>query len=81
MATKPDSNQSMRSLFNEIEKAKHEMELSENTFQWVQNEPGAVDLAITKKQAAVEHYNFLIRQAKKMGLKLNNKELINKLLK
>ena len=37
---KPDNNQCLSSLVDEIEKARYEMELSENAFQWAQNDPG-----------------------------------------
>ncbi|HHY41383.1 MAG TPA: DUF2508 family protein [Thermoanaerobacterales bacterium] len=68
-------------LIEEIEKALLEINLSEKAFQWAQNDPDAVDLAIAKKQAAMQHYDFLIKQAKKAGLKLDKGQLIAKILK
>lgn len=82
MTQSPDSNQeSWKNLIDEIEKARLEIDLSEKAFQWAQNNPEAVDLAITKEQAAIEHFDFLIKQAKKMGLKLDMNQLIAKVLK
>lgn len=68
-------------LMNEIEKALLEIELSEKAFQWAQNDADEVDLAIARKQAAIQHFDFLIKQAKKAGLKLDRKQLIEKILK
>lgn len=77
-----DSNKERgNSLIEEIEKALLEINLSEKAFQWAQNDPDAVDLAIARKQAAVQHFDFLIKQAKKAGLKLDKSQLIAKLLK
>ena len=67
MEKSPDSNQdSKKYLLQEIDRARLEITISENAFQWVQNDPVAIDLAITRKKAAVEHFNFLIIQAKQM---------------
>lgn len=68
-------------LMEEIEKALLEIELSEKAFQWAQNDADKVDLAIARKQAAIRHFDFLIKQAKKAGLKLDRKQLIEKILK
>lgn len=82
MSQIPDSNQASRKkLIDEIEKARLEMNLCEKAFQWAENDPDAVELAITRKQAAIEHFEFLIKQAKKAGLKLDRNQLIAKVLK
>ena len=82
MAKSPDSNrESWKNLIDEIEKARLEIDLSEKAFQWAQNDPEEVDLAITRQQAAVEYFDFLTKKAKKMGLKLDKNELITKVLK
>ena len=82
MAKSPDSNrESWKNLIDEIEKAQLEINLSEKAFQWAQNDPEEVDLAITRQQAAVEYFDFLTKKAKKMGLKLDKNELITKVLK
>ena len=77
-----DSNKERgNNLIEEIEKALLEINLSEKAFQWAQNDNDAVDLAIARKQAAMQHFDFLIKQAKKAGLKLDRKQLIGKILK
>ncbi|NLU09972.1 MAG: DUF2508 family protein [Tepidanaerobacter acetatoxydans] len=82
MTQTSDTNyENPEALIAEIEKACLEMYLSERAFQWAQNDSEAVDLAIIRKQAAVEHFDFLIKQAKKTGLKLDKNQLINKILK
>ena len=82
MAKSPDSNrESWKNLIDEIEKARLEIDLSEKAFQWAQNDPEEVDLAITRKQAAAEYFDFLSKRAKKMGLKLDKNQLITKVLK
>ncbi|MDD2503497.1 MAG: DUF2508 family protein, partial [Clostridia bacterium] len=79
MVQSSDSNQKIcKDLLDEIDKARLEIELSEKTFQWAENDPEAIDLAITRKRAAVEHFNFLIKQAKKINLKLEKEDLINR---
>jgi hypothetical protein len=82
MAKSPDSNQEgWKNIIDEIEKALLEIDLSEKAFQWAQNDPEEVDLAITRKQAAVEYFNFLTKKAKKMGVKLDKNQLVTKVLK
>lgn len=82
MVKSPDSNRERwKKLKDEIEKAQLEINLSEKAFQWAQNDPEEVDLAITRQQAAVEYFDFLTKKAKKMGLKLDKNELITKVLK
>jgi len=77
-----DSNKERgNNLIEEIEKAILEINLSEKAFQWAQNDTDAVDLAIARKQAAIQHFDFLIKQAKKAGLKLDKKQLIAKIIK
>lgn len=68
-------------LIREIEEAILEINLSEKAFQWAQNDPDAVDLAIARKQAAIKHFDFLIKQAKNVGIKLDKGHLIAKILK
>jgi len=68
-------------LMEEIEKAIIELKLSEKAFQWAYNDNDAVDLAILRKQVAVQNFEFLIKQAKKAGIKLDRKKLIEKILK
>jgi|GEM_PF-2190389 len=75
------SRERVDKLIEEIEKALMEIELSEEAFQWAQNDNDAVDLAIARKEAAIQHFDFLIKQAKKVGLKLDRKQLIEKILK
>lgn len=65
----------------QIEKAREEINLAERAFQWVKNDPEAVDAALSRIEAAVEHYNFLIKQAKQLGVSLDKKVLYSKLLK
>jgi hypothetical protein len=65
----------------EIENARIEIELAERAFQWVKNDPEAVDAALSRIEASIEHYNFLIKQAKQMGISLDKKVLYSKLLK
>lgn len=65
----------------EIENARVEIELAERAFQWVKNDPEAVDAALSRIEASIEHYNFLIKQAKQLGISLNKKMLYSKLLK
>lgn len=77
-----DSNKERENnLIEEIEKALLEINLSEKAFQWAQNDPDVIDLAIARKQAAIQHFDFLIKQAKKAGLKLDKSQLIAKILK
>lgn len=75
------SRERVDKLIEEIKKALMEIELSEEAFQWAQNDNDAVDLAIARKEAAIQHFDFLIKQAKKVGLKLDRKQLIEKILK
>jgi hypothetical protein len=65
----------------EIENARVEIELAERAFQWVKNDPEAVDAALSRIEASIEHYNFLIKQAKQLGISLDKKVLYRKLLK
>ncbi|RKL63435.1 DUF2508 family protein [Thermoanaerobacteraceae bacterium SP2] len=65
----------------EIENARVEIELAERAFQWVKNDPEAVDAALSRIEASIEHYNFLIKQAKQLGISLDKKVLYSKLLK
>ena len=83
MTQSPDSNQQdlEKRLLREIDEALEEMELSETAFQWAQNHPDAVDYAIRRQEAAVKHYCFLIRQAKKLELKVTQDELMQKVIK
>ncbi|AYO30036.1 MAG: hypothetical protein PWR06_2722 [Thermoanaerobacteraceae bacterium] len=69
------------SFIEEIENARVEIELAERAFQWVKNDPEAVDAALSRIEASIEHYNFLIKQAKQMGISLDKKVLYSKLLK
>jgi hypothetical protein len=69
------------SFIEEIENARVEIELAERAFQWVKNDPEAVDAALSRIEASIEHYNFLIKQAKQMGISLEKKVLYSKLLK
>lgn len=83
MVQSPDSNQEDLDvrLFEEIDKALLEMKLSENVFQWAENDPDAVDYAIRRNEAAVKHYSFLLRQAKKLGVKISNDDLMQKIIR
>jgi len=69
------------SFLEEIEKARLEIDLAEKAFQWVKNDPEAVDAALSRIEASIEHYNFLIKQAKQIGISLNNKDLYARVLK
>ncbi|HHV18219.1 MAG TPA: DUF2508 domain-containing protein, partial [Thermoanaerobacterales bacterium] len=63
MDKSPDSNQeSWKNIIDEIEKALREIDLSEKAFQWAQNDQEEVDLAIARKKAAVEYFNFLTKK-------------------
>lgn len=64
----------------EIEKALKEKELSEKAFKWVKNEPEAVDAAISRYKAAIDYYDYLIKQAKKQGITLDKKAVYKKIL-
>ena len=82
MDKSPDSNQeSWKNIIDEIEKALREIDLSEKAFQWAQNDQEEVDLAIARKKAAVEYFNFLTKKEKKMGVKLDRNQLMTKVLK
>lgn len=83
MTRSPDSNRvdDETRLFEEIDEALQEIELSEQAFQWAQNIPEAVDYAIRRREAAIKHYDFLINQVKKSGVKLTKDELIMKIIR
>lgn len=70
-----------QNIIDEIDKALLDIDLSENAFQWVQNDKNLVDVAITRKQVATEYLNFLLQKAKIMGVKLNKEQLAAKILK
>ncbi|ADL07457.1 DUF2508 family protein [Thermosediminibacter oceani] len=69
-----------RILLEEIEKAKQEMQLAEKAFQWVQNDPEEVDAALSRMEAALARYNFLIRQAKAMRITIDKITMYSQLL-
>jgi hypothetical protein len=75
MTQSPDRDQKMweEKIIKEIEKAVSELDHSEIAFQWVGNDPDAVDAAISRIDAAINHYNFLIKQAKRMGISADRK--------
>lgn len=64
----------------EIEKALEEKKLSEKAFEWVKNDPDAVDAAISRLKAAVDNYNYLIKQAKKLGISLDKESIFRKII-
>lgn len=68
------------SFIEEIEKARAEIDLAERAFQWVRSDPGAVDAALSRIEAAIDHYNFLIKQAKEQRVVLDEKIMYSKLL-
>jgi len=67
-------------LLEEIDEALQEIRLSEQAFQWALNDTVAVDYAIRRNEAAVKHYSFLLRQVKKLGIKLDNHHVMEKIL-
>jgi predicted nucleic acid-binding Zn-ribbon protein len=69
------------SFIDEVEKAREEINLAERAFQWVKNDPDAVDAAVSRIEAAIDRYNFLIKQAKEMGIAVDKKAMYEKLLK
>jgi hypothetical protein len=79
----PDRNREKleKKLLEEIEKARKEIQMSERAFQWAKKDSAAIDAAILRMQAAVEHFTFLLQQAKKLGIKEDKKRLYEKLLK
>lgn len=83
MIENPDRNRKRweDSFLEEIERARIEIELAEKAFQWMKNDPEAVDAALSRMEASVEHYNYLIKQAKQLGISLDEKTLYSRLLK
>ncbi len=81
MAKKPDNcHKNRESVIKEIEKALLEINLAESAFQWAQNNQKEVDLAIMRKRAAVEYFDFLIKKAKEMEVKLEKNQLLSKVI-
>jgi len=82
MTESPDRNRDKwdQSFLEEIERTRIEIELSEKAFQWVKNDPEAVDAAISRMEAAVGRYNVLIKQAKELGIMADKKSVYEKLL-
>lgn len=68
-------------ILKEIEKAIEEKRLSEEAFEWAKDDPDAIDAVISRMEAAMENYNYLLKQAKKMGISLNKQTLLEKILK
>ncbi|MCR4431872.1 MAG: DUF2508 family protein [Tepidanaerobacteraceae bacterium] len=83
MTGKPEAKRAKweESLLEEISRARKEIELAEKAFQWAKNEPEAVDAALCRMEASIEHYNFLIKQAKRAGISLSDKDLFAMVLK
>ncbi|HHW03845.1 MAG TPA: DUF2508 family protein [Thermoanaerobacterales bacterium] len=83
MIENPDRNRKRweDSFLEEIERARIEIELADKAFQWMKNDPEAVDAALSRMEASVEHYNYLIKQAKQLGISLDEKTLYSRLLK
>jgi len=83
MTENPDRNRVEweEGFLEEIEKARLEIDLAEKAFQWVKNDPEAVDAALSRIEASIGHYNFLIKQAKQAGISLNNTDLYARVLK
>lgn len=76
-----DDQREWKEIFlEEIEKALEEKKLSEKALEWVKNEPDAVDAAIYRHKAAIDNYDYLIKQAKKLGIALDKKTVYRKIL-
>ena len=65
----------------ELERARKELILSEKAFSWVENDPEAVDAALSRIDAARKHFSYLVKKAKELGIKPDKKTVYEKLLK
>ncbi|MDI3482092.1 MAG: hypothetical protein PWQ97_1747 [Tepidanaerobacteraceae bacterium] len=83
MIGKPDAKHEKweESFLEEISRARKEIELAERAFQWTANDSEAVDAALSRIEASIERYNFLIKQAKQMGIYLSDKALYAMIVK
>lgn len=70
-----------KEFFEELERARTELILSEKAFTWVENDPEAVDVALARIDASRKHFSYLVKKAKELGLKPDKKTVYQRLLK
>jgi hypothetical protein len=75
MANCPDRNQNNweEKLIKEIKSAQKELYDAQLAFEWAENDPKAIDAAISRMQAANNYYDFLLKQAKKLNISAHKK--------
>lgn len=66
-----------KALLMAIESAKAKMEITNCVFENVED-PFLIEVAIFEEQAARKRYEYLINQAKKKNISVNNRYIINK---
>jgi len=66
---------------DELERARKELILSEKAFTWAENDPEAVDAALSRMDAARKHFGYLVKKAKELGIKPDKKTVYERLLK
>jgi len=65
----------------ELERARRELVLSEKAFNWVENDPEAVDAVLSRIDAARKSFSYLVKKAKELGIKPDKKTTYERLLK
>jgi hypothetical protein len=68
---KIDSSKEKNELLRQIENARLELEWAWEVFDYV-NDPKLIEVAIFSEQAARTKYEFLISEAKRIGIKADN---------
>ena len=61
-------------ILQSIRLVKIELDLARHTFENL-NDPKLIDMAIYQEQAAISKFEYLISQAKKNGIKIDEKEI------
>ncbi len=79
LTNSPDKieNNEEEELFHTIEQARQDLTVAERFFNDV-TDPDLVDHAIFALEAAEKKYSYLLKQARKMGYKVDFKKLKNK---
>jgi hypothetical protein len=70
-----DKNKENEKIINEIKKAQIDVSSAESFFQVV-TEPELIDVAIYELEAKKSRYQYLLKEAKEMGVKKSLKELL-----